>query len=417
LAIFGYRALEGDLSATAGMVVADTPRQAREVLRDRGLTVLAIEPRREKQTNSTWRRLWAIRHRGDITTMIRELSTLLGVGVPLLETLDALLKQHGLHGISSTSKRFEWMTGGSFRNILLLLRERVAAGESLAQAMAAQPHVFDTMCINLAQVGEDAGNLDQSLEQLATFREKQERFKGRLISALLYPAVVSLTGIGVTIFLMTMVVPSLLSTLLEAGRPLPRVTQLVKGISDLFLHEWWLLLLGLVCLIMLWTFILSTPKGRYLFHRFLLSLPIVGELVRKQAIVHVATIISTLTSSGIVFVQAMEVVESSTKNLVIRNALRRCHKAIGAGHDIADAIALTEVFPPLVVQVFAVGQQAGKLESMLDRLAIDYDRQVVTATDRFTSILEPVLILMLAVMVGLIAFATILPILEAGNVL
>lgn len=443
LAVFSYRALESDLTTTAGTVVADTPRQAREVLRDRGLTVQSLKAQQEQRRVAWWQYWLAARHRGMVTVMARELATLIGVGVPLLEAMDTLLQPR--HAVSRTvsssgsppSQRehqadrigrpktstffMKWRArrkeASGFRHIFLLLRERVAAGESLAQAMAVQPHIFDAMCVNLAQVGEDAGNLDEALEQLATYREKSEQFKGKLLSAMLYPLVVLLTGVGVMIFLMTMVVPNLLSTLLEAGKPLPWVTLMVKRLSDLILYQWWLLLLVLGSVVVLWMAILSTTRGRYLFHKTLLWLPWAGDLIRKQAVVRIATVISTLTGSGIVFVQAMTVVEHSTNNLVIREALRRGRLAIGAGHEIADAIARTEVFPPLVVQVFAIGQQSGKLEAMLNRLAADYDRQVTTATERLTSILEPVLILLLAVIVGFIAFATILPILEAGNVL
>ena len=226
-----------------GTLVADTPRQARDQLRQRGLTVHDIAAHKEQGARRwaarfSWRRPRA----NQVVSFVRELSTLLGVGMPLLEAIDTISRQQR----------------GAFREVLLVLRDRIASGASLAEAMAEQSTcrdtfgatkntsgggVFDAITVNMVEVGENAGTLETVLEELAAFKERSAQLKGKLGGALLYPLIVLATGIGVSIFLMTYVVPGLLGSLIEAGKPLPLITQVVKAISDTLLTKWWLLLL------------------------------------------------------------------------------------------------------------------------------------------------------------------------------
>ena len=338
---------------------------------------------------------------GQLVPFVRELSTLLGVGIPLLEAIDTIIKQHK----------------GGFRLVLQQLRDQVAAGVSLAEAMAQQPRVFDDFCLNLVEVGENAGNLDVALTRLAEFKERSAQFRGKVTNALLYPAIVFCMAIGVSIFLMTYVTPKLLSGLIEAGRPIPLPTRIVKGFSDLLISKGWLIAIVGAFLAALLGWLWRTPKGKLAFDRLQLRTPLLGDLIRKQSVSRIAMVMAALMRSGVVFVRAIQITQRTTANLVIRDALSKCETAVHAGQDIAAALEATNAFPPTVVQVFAVGEQSGRLEEMLDRLASDYDHQVNTATQRLTTVLEPLLIILLVMMVGLIAFATVLPMLEAGNVL
>jgi type II secretory pathway component PulF len=400
MAVFLYKALDPSTQDVTGTIAADTPRQARELLRERGLVVRdidAFEPRQKPGKRRSVTRRRASRHQA--TTLIRELSTLLGVGVPLLEALETASRQHS----------------GAFHSVIILLRDRVASGASLAQAMAGQPRVFDDLCVNITEVGEDAGTLDVSLERLAEFRERSEQLKGRVGTALIYPTIVSAVAIFASLFLMTFVVPKILEPLLEQGLPLPFPTRVVKGASDFVVAWWWALAIGVGALALAFTMFVRSPGGRLKWHRFLLRIPLLGDLIRKQAIVHVAVVLSTLLRSGIVFVRALQIGQRTTGNLVLRDAMRRCEVAVSAGEDIGDALERTEAFPPMVVQIFALGQQSGRLEEMLDRLAGAYEQQVSAAAQRFTAVLEPALIVTLALFVLFIVTATVLPILEAGN--
>jgi type II secretory pathway component PulF len=397
MAVFSYQAVNARLAAVSGTVVADTPRQARDQLRERGLTVQHVTQSIAAPVQNKWIRSGTSTHK--VTTIVRELSTLLGAGIPLLDSIDSVAEQYH----------------GRFREVLLLLRERVAAGVSLAGAMEEQPNVFDDVCIHITEVGESSGTLELVLERLAEFRERSGQLRNRLGTALLYPLIVLSMGVGVSLFLMSYVVPELLSTLIAAGRPLPLATTMVKAVSDFLIQRWWLLMIATCLSFVGSSAAMSTSYGKWRWHRLQLRLPLVGEMIRKQAVVRIAVVISTLTRGGVEFVRAVQIAQRSTKNLVLRQALVEFEVAVNAGRDLSTALAATQVFPRTVVQILSVGQESGRLEEMLDRLAMDYDRQLATAAARLTAVIEPLLILFLAVIVGFIAFAVMLPILEAGN--
>ncbi len=402
MAVFSYKALDGRYLPTSGTIAADTPRQARDMLRARGFLIEQVDPQQASRKINSWNRLGAGRRDAAKTgQFVRQLSTLLSVGSPLLEAIDTLANQNR----------------GSFRKVLLLLRDKVAAGTSLADAMNQQPAVFDELCVNLVRVGENSGTLDATLHRLAAFKERSRQFKGKLTTALLYPGIVLTAAVGISLFLMTFVVPNLLAPLLEQGRPLPLPTRLVKGLSDLLLSDgWWIAICAFVA-VALFTAALRTHRGRLLWDSALLRMPLFGDLARKQAIVRIAVVMSTLLRSGVVFVRAMEIAQKTTANRIMRTALMQCETAVSAGGDIAAALEKTKAFPPLVVHLFALGQQSGRLEDMLSELAEAYDAEVMTAAQRLAAILEPALILVLAAMVLCIVLATMLPILEAGDVL
>lgn len=400
MAVYAYEAMDLDASSVSGTVIADTPRQARDILRARGLTVTAVEVLRASSRASDGRPR-RLRSQTEVVVFIRELASLLAVGIPLLDALHTLARQH-LHG---------------FKACLQDLADQVAGGAGLAEAMSRRPEYFDEMTVSVVQVGETTGALDATLRQLAAFKEKGHRLRGRVITALVYPAIVLFVGLAVTVFLMTYVVPTLLDTLLEAGRELPAITRGVKAISDFLLAWWWALLTGLAGVALMLKAVLMTDRGQYLAHRSLLGIPVVGTLIRKETTSRVAVVLGALLRSGLQFVDAVQITRRTVRNRVFGRALEDYEAAVAAGRDVAAALEATGVFSPMVVQMLAVGQETGELEAMLAELADSYDLQVDTMVRRLSALLEPVLIVLLAVMVGFVAFATILPILEASHVL
>lgn len=399
MAVYTYHATNSAGKTIRGNIAADTARHARDQLRERGLQVRRMGV--EQSRSSGWRFPGGSGSRTKLASSVRELATLLAVGIPLTEALDTLCQQY--HGRMRTS--------------LMLVRDRVAAGASLASAMREQPRMFDAITVQMVDVGENAGTLDVVLDQLATFQEKSVQLKDRVLTALLYPFIVLVLSLCVCLFLMTVVVPMLLTNLLEAGKELPWPTRVLKGISDVLVDHGFVMVAGSLCVTLVVVLALRTEAGRRWWHRLLLRIPMLGSLLRKQAISRVAFVLSTLMRSGIVYLTAMEYAAKATKNVVLQEALMRSAEAVQAGQDIGPALADGKVMPPLVVHVFSVGQQSGRLEEMLERLSEGYDREVSIASSRFASILEPMLIVTLAVFVGFILFATMLPILEAGNVL
>ena len=400
MAVFAYKARNGRRTEIGGTIAADTPRQARELLRARGLSVHEIDTLETKAASIVGRSRNSRRYASHLAAAIRELTTLLGAGIPLLDALTTVSQQQR----------------GEFRAAIQLLRERVSAGIGLAEAMAEQPGIFDSLCIQMAEVGENSGTLETSLEQWAEFKERSLALKDRVLTALMYPAFVVVVGLVVTVFLMTYVLPMLLSGLIDAGRPLPWPTQVVKAISDLMTAHWFSMAVATGASTTGVIFALRTQRGRRAWCATVLRLPLIGPMARKQGVARIAMVISTLMKSGIEFVRAVEVTARSTSNLLLREALEQSCRDIGAGRDIGQALERTGAFPPMAVQIFAVGQESGRLEEMLERLAADYDRQVTRTSERLTAVLEPIFILGLAVFVGFLLLATILPILEAGNV-
>jgi len=256
-----------------------------------------------------------------------------------------------------------------------------------------------------------------ALSRLADFKEKADQLRSRVTTAMVYPAVVCVIGLVASIFLMTYVVPNLLDTLIQAGGRLPAITRFVKAVSDLIIGWWWALSGGLAALIVGARLTLRTRAGRLAADRIVLRIPIVGDLIRKETTSRMAVVLAALLRSGLEFVRAIQITRRTMHNCVFKMAMDDYERAVTAGSDIAAPLEASGVFSPMVVQMLAVGQQSGQIEEMLEQLAASYSRQVDTATQRLTAMLEPILIVFLALLVGFIALATILPILEISNVL
>ncbi len=402
MAVFHYTGVKSDSTVVRGTVSADTPRQARDQLRGEGVRVKKIG---EANTTSTTKKaslsLPLRSFRVQWATAIHEMAMMLHAGIPILDALDTVADQNR----------------GPFRVAMLKVRDRVASGSSLAGALAEQPKLFDPASIHMVEVGENSGTLDAVLQQLAQFKRKQLTLSNSVTTALVYPLFLTCFGTAAAIFLMTSVLPPLLENLEETMEVLPWPTQITKYLSNLLLDYGWLLAVLVIGILFSLISILRTDWGQRYWHQKLLKLPILGPMTVKQGVSRIAMIIATLSRSGIELTKAVELAERSTSNRVFKSALKRFGERIAAGEDVSDALAKDGAFPPLAVRVFSVGQESGKLDEMLFQLADDYDEQVATASARLTALLEPALILILAAAVGFLLLATILPILEAGNVM
>lgn len=402
MAVYQYvAAADGEAGAIRGLITADSPRQARDQLRGRGLVIRDVVEQAPAKGNSPLARYLTARQAGKVTGFLQELATLLGAGVPLLEALGTISRQHA----------------GRFQQAILLLRDHVAAGGGLAEAMGQQPLLFDALCRNIVEVGENAGTLDVAMERLVAYRRRVSVMTNRVGSALIYPAIVLSVALLLSVFMMTFVMPQIIGVLEQSGNALPLATVIVKQVSDVLIGWWWLLMLIAAAACAAVTAVLRSDRGGLAWHRMQLRLPVLGDLIRKQAIGRLSMVLATLLKSDLPFVRAVRIARRTVGNRVLQEALEACEQAVFAGRDISQALERTQAFPPLVVQVFAVGQASGRLETMLEDLARDYDTQVEIASNRLTALLEPLMMILLAITVGFIAFATILPILEAGDVL
>ncbi len=398
--LFEYRGLDSSNKSVRGSLLADSARHARDLLRQRNVVVERVveQPPSRVGFDRHW---WGKRRaRQQWGVGAHELAMLLAAGIPLLEALDTLVSQHR----------------GAFRAAILKLRDRVEAGAGLAAALAEQPEIFDAASVRMVEVGENAGTLENVLSELADYKLQLATFKDSVTTALIYPIFLACFGLSAAIFLMTWVMPPLLDSLQETLPQLPWPTRVAKAFSDVLVnYGWWIIaaviILASVCF--LWV---RSDRGQRAWHGWILQLPLVGTLLKKQAISRVAMIVASLTRGGVLLTTAVQLAAKSTSNRVIREALHQAEQDMIAGEDLATSLDRSGVFPPLAVRFFSVGQDTGKLDEMLLKLSRDYNTQVATAAARISSLVEPVMILILAVAVGFLLLATILPILEAGNV-
>ncbi|MEC8557963.1 MAG: type II secretion system F family protein [Planctomycetota bacterium] len=402
MAVFVYRGSNPDERNVKGTILADSPRHARDQLRERGIVVHAIDEQQRGDVSilQSLGQFGYRKARAQWGLVAHEMSMLLSAGIPLLEALDDLASQHR----------------GAIRTGILKLRDKVESGASLAAAMEEQPMIFDPASVRLVEVGENAGKLEVVLAEVAEFKLQLSEFKDRVTTALLYPIFLACFTLAAMLFLMTWVMPPLLESLEESLTELPLPTQIAKSISDLFVGYGWWILAGMIMMIAAIAVWLRSPFGRRLVDRLVLRIPILGPILIKQSVARIATIVGLLSRGGVMLTTAVQLAAKSTRNTVLQEALFDAERAMVAGGDIADSLRASGCFPSLAIRFFAVGQESGKLDEMLQKLASDYNKQVATASARITAFVEPVMILILSVAVGFLLLATILPILEAGNV-
>jgi type II secretory pathway component PulF len=421
--VFEYRAKHSSGKKTSGTVVAETPRQARDQLRKNGFAIEvlravsisdnAIVPNstsspRNSLHNPLLRVVsqWLAHHNGrrlskKVSWFTREMATLLRVGTPMVDALKLSIDQ----------------AKGTFRNYLLDIRGHIVSGNSLGSALRRHPNVFDSVLCEMITVGEQSGALQSVLLQAAEYREQKDKLKDRVLSALLYPALVFVLSIFVTVFLMTVVVPTLISSLVEMQRELPWPTRVLKFASDTLLQYGTILLAGGSIAIICFAVMARRELGRKAIDRMLLRMPLVGNLIVKQDSARLCMVTATLVKSGVELVRALEISQRAVRNSVIARVISDARDKVASGSELGTALSSGAVLPPALVQVFSLGQNTGQLEELLFQLANDYNHQVNTLADRLTTIMEPVLIVGLSIIVGFILMATLLPILETGNAL
>lgn len=419
--IYQYTALAPGGDVKKGVIDADTARDARQRLRKENLLVTDIaegrsSSKRKGKTDagakgSFMARLREARaaHSGPsgrdlelVTAATRQLGTMLGSGIPLTEALRAMIEQ-------AQDRRTETI----FREI----REAVNQGASLADALEQHPGFFTDLYVNMVRAGEATGNVDVVLSRLADYLQYQRTIRRKVVSAMTYPIMMICLGFLVVTALLTFVVPKITEMLEDTGQALPTPTRILIAISDGFRDYW---LIGAIVIAIVSFFFERVYKknedGRLKIDRFLLKMPVVGEVLLKQAVSRFTRTLSTLLQSGVNAVQSLEITRNVVQNRVVSDATEHIRSRIVEGTDISTPLRATEVFPAVVAYMVAVGEQAGELEQMLDRIADSYDEEIEIATERMTSVLEPIMIIGLAIVVGFIVISIVLPILQVGQI-
>ncbi len=384
----------------AGELKALSVDDAVTQLRQRRIIAMHIRP---KLASTRWRLGARQAHvKGkDLAVFTRQFSTMINSGLPLVQCLDILAKQ---------------TENVTFRRAIAQVTSHVEAGSTLAEALAKRPEIFDTLFVNLVEAGEAGGILDVILMRLATYIEKAEALRRKVKGAMTYPTVVFVVASGASLFMLLFIIPVFAKVFADFGGQLPLPTRIVVGLSNLIKHTWW----AIGALATGFSIALKryhrTPAGRGRIDRLLLRAPIIGDLLRKASIARFSRTLGTMISSGVPILTGLEVTARTAGNKVIEDAILVTRVSIREGETFAGPLREAGVFPPMVVQMIAVGEETGALDTMLEKIADFYDEEVNTAVESLTSIIEPVMIVAMGVLVGGMVISMYLPMFKLINV-
>jgi general secretion pathway protein F len=405
--VFEYKALDKDGKAVSGVLDADSARDAREKLRARRIFVTDIgaalrkdPPRKGAAPQAPAARGRRGRARGEIAILTRQLSTLLGAGLPITDALAAVVEQ-------TESRRVE--------TVLRDVRERIASGAPFADAIAAHPRYFTDLYVNMVRAGEASGSLDEVLNRVAEFLQRQNRLQNKVMAALTYPAVLVAVGLLVIFILLRFAVPKILTVLKAGGKVLPWPTQILVGVSGFLERYWLLVILACAAAAAVWYALNRTESVGFLLDRMKLKVPVFGDLFRKTAVARFAITFSILLKSGVPVLEALSIVQRVVNNRVLARTLEAVRTRVMEGTDISTPIKKSGVFPPVVGYMIAIGEESGQLENILDRVSEAYEEEVDISTQKMLALLEPIIIVNIAGVVAFIVSAIIWPILKMST--
>ncbi len=397
---FEYGGFDASGAKVTGTLEAPGRRAALETLRSQEIFATEVQELSSKSPRASFR--WQRRRIPllELAAATRQLATLLGAGLPLDEVLTSVAEQIDRPALSLALNR---------------AREEVVQGSSLYQALEAQGQVFSPLYVNMVKVGESSGTLDQVLAQLADLQENQARTRSRIRAAMTYPALMGLIGSGVLFLLFVFVVPQITRMLDNLGMELPLMTRLLIGMGDLLSSSWWLLLLLAILAVIFLRRYARSEKGSLALHRRALQLPLMGRLNLFTATARLSRTLATLLQSGVPLLTALDIARGLISNKILRRALADTAVSIREGEGLAAPLQRSGVFPRLLVQMAAAGEKSGQLEKMLLRAAQSYEQQVELSIAALLPLLEPLMILIMGSVVGVVVMAILLPIFQASQ--
>jgi len=337
-----------------------------------------------------------------LTTFTRQLATLVDAGLPLLRGMRVLEKQE---------------RNPTLKSIIGDLSLAVEGGSTFSEALAQHPKVFNRLYVNMVKAGELGGVLEVVLNRLSEFQEKAQKIKGKVVAAMFYPVAVLVVAVVIMGVLVVIVIPKFKEVFagLGEGRPLPAFTQFVMGVSDLVRNHIIMTSITVAVVVIAFMLFIKTKFGQHAWHKFLLKMPVLGPVVSKVAISRFTRTLGTLVSSGVPILQALMIVRETSGNVVIAKAVTAVHESVKEGETITAPLEASGVFPPMVISMVDVGEQTGALPEMMMKIADNFDDEVDNAVAAMTSLLEPIMIIFLAVIVGSIVIAMFLPLIDLMN--
>lgn len=397
MAVFSYKAKDSKGQVIAGSLEAETVNAVISRLQAMGYFPVSVENESEKK-----RKVAAVAKRlarrvsvNDLATFNRQLADLLSSGIPLVRALGVIQNQ---------------TANETFVEIIGQIAQDVAGGDSLAGAMAKHPKVFSKLYVAMVRSGEAGGMLDVVLSRLADFAETEAEVRAKIKAALAYPVVMVFAGIGAVTILMTVVMPKILKIYSELNQTLPWPTQALIAVSD-FLRTYWLFLFAGIGggAVALWR-VLKTPEGKRAIDRLIVRIPLLGPTIVKREIANFARTFGSLLHNGVSILPALEIVHEVLTNTVVADEVAKIPEHVTQGEGVAGPLKKSKVFPPVVVNMIAIGEETGRLDDVLLKVARSYELEVERAVKTLTSLIEPLIILGMGVVVGFIVIAMLLPI-------
>ncbi len=388
--VFEYRGKTLGGAQVQGEMKADTKQEIERLLRQNRIMVSSIT-KKPAEINI---KFGTGVSRMDISRFTRQFATMIGAGLPMVQCLEILSQQ---------------MENKEFAKIVTQVKESVSGGSTLSEALARHNKIFDQLYTNMVEAGEVGGALDAILIRLAVYREKADALIRKVKGAMVYPAVVVIVAIGVTIGMLTFIVPTFAKMFAGVGSELPAPTMVVLACSNFLKANFLTVMGGIIGLTVVFLWWKRTPSGALMWDKVLLNMPIIGTLVRKSSVARFTRTLSTLLASGVSILEALEITAKTAGNLVVANAINKSVLAIAEGDTITGPLRETGVFPPMVIQMIGVGEKTGGLDDMLSKIADFYDEEVNEAVAALTSIIEPVIIVFMGAIIGGILIAMYLP--------
>ena len=407
MSVYEYMALNKVGKNVNGIIDADSSVAARQKLRGMGIFPIEVTEtlteQKEQTSRSTSVSLFFKRVKpGELSAITRQLSILLGAGITLVASMDALLSQ---------------ISNPILKKIMAQVKEAVNEGNSFAFALSQHPRVFSQIYINMIRAGEASGSLDLVLDRLAEFSENQQALKARFRAALAYPVLMSIIGTLILFFLITFIVPNITKIFSDMHQSLPLPTLMLIGLSSFLKSFWWLVFIVLIGSVVLIKKLIKTPKGRYVWDKLKLRSPVIGPISIKMSMSRFGRTLGSLLQSGVILLQALKIVRNIVGNTLITEVIDNAMEEIEKGKSLAVTLSKSPWFPPIAVQMISVGEQSGELEKMLNKIADIYERETESQIMALTSMLEPVMILGMGLVVGFIVISILLPIFEMNQMI
>uniref|UniRef100_A0A831U3H9 General secretion pathway protein F n=1 Tax=Geobacter metallireducens TaxID=28232 RepID=A0A831U3H9_GEOME len=397
---FRYSAYTAEGRETTGTLEAESIKEARRRLKRDGLFPRELSPADEGGAAPARRLFGGRTGLGEIALLTRRLATLVGSQVPLFEAVATLGEQEG---------------PGELKRALGRIKERLAEGASLARALSLEPRLFSESYVAMVAAGEASGSLDTVLERLALFLEEQRAIRSKVTASLAYPILMVVVGGGVMLFLLTFVIPRIVTIFEDNRAALPFITIALIKTSDFLRHYWWALLGLAGGTVVLYRRSITTEGFRLRRDRWLLRLPVVGGLLRHLILSRFAKVLGLLLASGVPVIRALEITAQVVVNRVYRGSLHAIAAELAEGGNLSGALRKGTLFPPLLVHMVAVGEKGGELEEMLAKAGTAFEREFDTAVSGLMALLEPLLVLAMGLAVGLVVLAVLLPIFELNQ--